>query len=136
MDSDEKIADLYRDFEEALTDVLVDEQGFGPAGRSRLFHVRGRLHSHPEVTLAEYTKAVDRAFARYAQWRQETKCERCDDTGWTCEAHDDRPWDSGLSEHACRCGAPAIPCPSCNQSDPPDLTRAGAGVTANGHRQH
>jgi hypothetical protein len=24
-------------------------------------------------------------------------CERGDDTGWVCEAHDDRPWDSGAT---------------------------------------
>ena len=134
MSDEPDIADLYRDFEDAFTDVLIDEHRI--AGRSRLFHVRTRLHAHPKVTLTEYKDVIDRAFSRYAQWALEMRCERCDDTGWTCEAHDDRPWDSGLSEHACRCGAPAIPCPSCNQSDPPDISRAGIGVTVNGHRQH
>jgi hypothetical protein len=135
MDNKENLADLYRRFEDALTDVLIDENGLAPSVRSRLFHARTRLHSHPEVTLTEYTKAVDRAFERYAQWKQDTKCERCDDTGWTCAAHDDRPWDSVLSEHACRCGAPAIPCPSCNP-DPPDISRADIGMTVTGHQQH
>src|ERR1700676_2765346 len=30
------------------------------------------------------------------------KCSRCEDTGWVCEAHPDRPWEG---EHACTCGA-------------------------------
>jgi hypothetical protein len=30
-------------------------------------------------------------------------CARCRNTGWVCEAHDDRPWDG---PHACGCDAP------------------------------
>jgi hypothetical protein len=42
-----------------------------------------------------------------------TKCERCDDTRCVCEAHDTVPWRD------CECGAPGMPCPDCNASDPP-----------------
>src|SRR4051794_20915720 len=35
-----------------------------------------------------------------------TSCVRCDDTGWVCEALDDRPWDSGATSRPCKCGAP------------------------------
>jgi hypothetical protein len=42
-----------------------------------------------------------------------------------CEAHDDRPWDSGVSERACKCGVPGMQCPSCNRSDPLDTSRMG-----------
>jgi hypothetical protein len=47
-----------------------------------------------------------------AKW----KCTRCLDTGEVCKTHDDRPWDY---EQPCGCGAPAMPCPSCNLSTPP-----------------
>jgi hypothetical protein len=40
-------------------------------------------------------------------------CPNCDDTGWVCERHEDRPWDGGSSRHdACGCG-PGVPC-ECN----------------------
>jgi hypothetical protein len=40
-------------------------------------------------------------------------CFRCDDCGWVCEAHPERPWQGPL---ACECGAPGAPCPDCNSS--------------------
>ena len=43
-------------------------------------------------------------------------CNNCDDTGWVCEGHPDRPWDGGSSRaDACGCGAGA-PCDVCNES--------------------
>lgn len=41
-------------------------------------------------------------------------CKNCDDTGWVCEAHEDRPW-GGVSSRAdaCDCGA-GSPCDVCN----------------------
>jgi hypothetical protein len=59
-------------------------------------------------------------------------CAVCDDTGWVCEAHPDRP--AGMfSERAeaCRCGAAAMPCPECNPSRAgvlPDMTRTGMAM--------
>jgi hypothetical protein len=43
------------------------------------------------------------------------QCSRCFDTGLVCKAHDNHP---GEGEHACRCGAPSMPCPVCNSSAP------------------
>lgn len=42
-------------------------------------------------------------------------CPNCDNTGWVCEAHRDRPW-GGISRaaNACECG-PGEPCPVCNR---------------------
>jgi hypothetical protein len=41
-------------------------------------------------------------------------CDLCDDTGWVCEDHGNRPLegDSGRSD-ACSFGA-GMPCPRCN----------------------
>jgi hypothetical protein len=39
------------------------------------------------------------------------QCRHCDDTGWVCEAHPDRPHEG---EHACSCGAAGMPCQVCN----------------------
>ena len=39
------------------------------------------------------------------------KCSLCEDCGWVCETHPDRPWEG---EHACTCGAAGAPCPRCN----------------------
>src|SRR5262245_52198832 len=57
----------------------------------------------------------------------EVACFRCCNTGWVCEAHDNRPWDG---PHACGCGAAGAPCPSCNVSDPDNPPRLPAGLDA------
>src|SRR5262245_14135358 len=59
-------------------------------------------------------------------------CERCDSTGWVCEAHDDQPWISSAASRPCTCGAPGMPCPLCNQSDPPDTSRMGLRILLHG----
>jgi hypothetical protein len=56
-------------------------------------------------------------------------CKRCQDVGWVCESHPDRPW--GESKPNGRiCGA-GEPCPDCNPSesegDPP---RTGGAITS------
>lgn len=65
MSNETNIAILYRDFEDALTDVLIENE-YGPARRSRLFDARTHFRSHPDITASEYMKAVDRAFERYS----------------------------------------------------------------------
>ncbi len=42
-------------------------------------------------------------------------CKNCDDTGWVCENHADKPWEgeSGRND-ACSCGA-GMPCNECKQ---------------------
>jgi hypothetical protein len=39
-------------------------------------------------------------------------CARCQDVGWVCEEHPERPW-SNKTEGGCQCGA-RMPCPDCN----------------------
>jgi hypothetical protein len=54
-------------------------------------------------------------------------CKNCDNTGWVCEAHENKPWEGPL---ACGCGEPGAPCPVCNCLEPsidnrPDISRTG-----------
>jgi hypothetical protein len=51
-------------------------------------------------------------------------CARCCNTGWVCEAHDNRTWDG---PHECGCGGAGMPCPSCNVSNPDNPPRLPAG---------
>ena len=55
-------------------------------------------------------------------------CPICDDKGWVCENHRDKPWGEFSDRpDACSCGAGA-PCAACNPCDethPPDMTRSG-----------
>ena len=46
-------------------------------------------------------------------------CNSCEDTGWVCEAHQNRPWNSGAARSPCICGAPGMPCSRCNAEEPP-----------------
>ena len=39
----------------------------------------------------------------------------CDNGGWVCENHPDRPW-SGTSKRADACGGAGMPCEACNPS--------------------
>jgi hypothetical protein len=42
-------------------------------------------------------------------------CDLCDDTGWVCEDHGDRPL-KGDSNHTDACSfGPGKPCPRCNR---------------------
>jgi hypothetical protein len=49
-------------------------------------------------------------------------CAVCDNTGWVCEDHPDRPYEmfSGRAD-ACRCGGAGMPCPECNSGERPAL---------------
>ncbi len=45
----------------------------------------------------------------------DASCRNCEDAGWVCENHQDRPWGGhSASSLACDCGAGA-PCPVCNR---------------------
>jgi hypothetical protein len=56
------------------------------------------------------------------------KCEACDDTGWVCENHPDRPSECGgnASALACRCGGAGMPCLMCNNPKPGERPRLPA----------
>lgn len=58
-------------------------------------------------------------------------CKTCDDTGWVCEAHPDRPW-AGVSNRKDACAhGPGVPCPDCVEpGECPDLSRAGVTILA------
>lgn len=43
------------------------------------------------------------------------RCGRCLDARWICEEHLVMPWP----HHAC--AGPGVPCPDCNQGEPPDM---------------
>ncbi len=55
------------------------------------------------------------------------KYEACDNTGWVCQAHPDRPSDCGNSRQPCTCGAAGMPRPICNQPEPGERPRLPAG---------
>jgi hypothetical protein len=42
------------------------------------------------------------------------KCDFCEDSGWVCKRHLERPWDG---DSACGCGAPCALCPACNAAN-------------------
>jgi hypothetical protein len=55
------------------------------------------------------------------------KCIPCEDSGWVCEKHPQRPWQGA---HACRCGSGVgMPCPKCNPSDRDNPPRLPSGFT-------
>jgi hypothetical protein len=52
------------------------------------------------------------------------KCSHCEDCGWGCERHTEKPWEG---PHACPCGAPGAPCPVCNATNDGDAPRMPGG---------
>jgi hypothetical protein len=52
------------------------------------------------------------------------KCSRCEDRGWVCENHPERPWEGG---NACTCGGVGMPCPRCNATLENETPRLPAG---------
>ena len=58
------IAALYREFTDALTDVLA-ENAVGPARRGRLARARAAVKKHPDYSEAGYFLAVETAFQNW-----------------------------------------------------------------------
>ena len=56
------------------------------------------------------------------------RCEVCDNSGWGCENHPDRPSDCGDSKRACTCGGAGMPCLVCNQPEPGERPRLPAAL--------
>ena len=48
------------------------------------------------------------------------ECFRCDDSGWVCENHPERPWQG---PRACQCGGAGMPCLRCNRAEGHELPR-------------
>jgi hypothetical protein len=58
------ITALYREFTDALTEVLA-ENAVGLARRGRLARARGAVKKHPEYSEHAYFLAVEAAFAQW-----------------------------------------------------------------------
>lgn len=42
-------------------------------------------------------------------------CQICDDGGWVCERHPDRPFKgTSITTRSCTCGGAGMPCRDCN----------------------
>ena len=64
MNEGSDILKLYRQFTDALTEVLA-ENAVGPARRGRLARARAALKRHPDYSDAEYLRAVEAAFENW-----------------------------------------------------------------------
>ena len=58
------ISTLYREFTDALAEVLA-ENAAGPARRGRLARVRAAIKKHPSYSDAGYLQAVEAAFENW-----------------------------------------------------------------------
>ena len=58
------ISALYREFTDALTEVLAENAG-SPARRGRLARARAAVKKHPEYNEHAYFLAVETAFTRW-----------------------------------------------------------------------
>ena len=61
MSTSTDISELYREFTDALTEVLA-ENAVGPARRGRLARARAAVKRHPDHSESGYLQAVDAAF--------------------------------------------------------------------------
>jgi len=61
MSTSTDISELYREFTDALTEVLA-ENAVGPARRGRLARARAAVKRHPDYSDSGYLQAVDAAF--------------------------------------------------------------------------
>lgn len=66
MTNNSDILALYREFTDALTEVLA-ENSIGPARRGRLARARAAVKKHPNYTEHEYFLAVETAFKRWEE---------------------------------------------------------------------
>jgi hypothetical protein len=64
MSSSTDISTLYREFTEALTEVLA-ENAVGPARRGRLARSRAAVKKHPDYSEHGYFLAVETAFKEW-----------------------------------------------------------------------
>jgi hypothetical protein len=64
MISSPDILALYREFADALTEVLA-ENSVGPARRGRLARARAAVKKHPNYSEHEYFLAVETAFKQW-----------------------------------------------------------------------
>ena len=59
------ISTLYREFTDALTEVLAEENAGNPTRRGRLARAHAAVKRHPNYSEHEYFLAVEAAFAHW-----------------------------------------------------------------------
>ena len=64
MNEGSDISMLYREFADALTEILA-ENAVGPARRGRLARARAAVKKHPDYSEARYLRAVEAAFENW-----------------------------------------------------------------------
>jgi hypothetical protein len=64
VDTSTDISALYRQFTDALTEVLA-ENAVGPAHRTRLARARAAVKKHPDYSESRYFQAVETAFKNW-----------------------------------------------------------------------
>jgi hypothetical protein len=75
MNSSADISTLYREFTQALTDVLA-EHAVGPASRGRLARARVAVKKHSEYSEHGYFLAVETAFQQWEALQTTGRVER------------------------------------------------------------
>ena len=75
MSSSTDISTLYREFTEALTEVLA-ENAVGPARRGRLARSRAAVKKHPDYNEHEYFLAVETAFKQWEAMQNASHADR------------------------------------------------------------
>jgi hypothetical protein len=64
MNADTSVETLYREFTDALTEVLA-ENAIGPARRGRLARAHAAIKKHPDCSEHAYFVAVETAFVEW-----------------------------------------------------------------------
>jgi hypothetical protein len=80
MSSSTDISTLYREFTDALTDVLA-ENAVGPARRGRLARTRTAVKKHPDYSEHGYFLAVETAFIQWEAMQNAGHTERSSQSG-------------------------------------------------------
>lgn len=75
MSSSTDISTLYREFTDALTEILA-ENAVGPARRGRFARSRAVLKKHPDYREHEYFLAVETAFEHWEAMQNAGHLER------------------------------------------------------------
>ena len=75
MNNSADISTLYREFTQALTDVLA-EHAVGPASRGRLARARVAVKKHSEYSEHGYILAVETAFQQWEALQTTGRVER------------------------------------------------------------
>jgi len=82
MNSSTDISTLYREFTDALTEVLA-ENANGPTRRGRLARTRAAIKKHPNYSEHEYFLAVENAFKEWEAVQNTGHSDRSEQPGMT-----------------------------------------------------